>query len=189
MSSKLLIKLSKFVLLSFNKSRTASSASSNVHVFPERRRDGDAVLRAVDVKIVENLPAEVAGAATLRRPAQHPVKALWQHSTMAIDGVRAGVFSPDRSPWPTSFAGLNDGLTNALDELAAVTVEEMSSFVGRDMAFVMGERRMEFTADGFLMSFSKPNFFFHLTTAYAIMRNKGVSVGKMDFLGRLRLKG
>ena len=122
-------------------------------------------------------------------PFGYQVKALWQHSTMAIDGVRAGVFSPDRSPWPTSVVGLNDGLTSALGKLAAITGEEISSFVGRDMAFVMGERRMEFTADGFLMSFSKPNFYFHLTTAYAIMRNKGVSVGKMDFLGRPRLKG
>ena len=41
----------------------------------------------------------------------------------------------------------------------------------------------------FLMSFSKPNFYFHLTTAYAIMRHKGVPVGKIDYLGRPRLKG
>ncbi len=122
-------------------------------------------------------------------PFGYQIKALWQHSTMAIDGVRAGVFSPDRSPWPTSFIGLTEGLNSALAALADVTPEEMSSFVGRDMAFVMGERRMEFTADGFLLSFSKPNFYFHLTTAYAIMRNKGVQVGKTDFLGRPRLKG
>ena len=45
-----------------------------------------------------------------------------------------------------------------------------------------------FTAEGFLMSFSLPNFYFHATTAYDILRSKGVPVGKMDFLGQLDIK-
>jgi len=39
------------------------------------------------------------------------------------------------------------------------------------------------------MSFSLPNFFFHATTAYDILRHKGVPLGKRDFMGRLKLKG
>jgi len=46
-----------------------------------------------------------------------------------------------------------------------------------------------FTAEGFLMSFSLPNFFFHATTAYDILRNKGAPLGKRDFMGRMKLKG
>ena len=56
------------------------------------------------------------------------------------------------------------------------------------MAFVMGERRMPFTAEGFLMSFSLPNLHFHATTAYDILRMQGVPLGKRDYLGGLRLK-
>ena len=40
----------------------------------------------------------------------------------------------------------------------------------------------------FLLSFSQPNFYFHATTAYAILRAKGVKLGKQDFLGQLRVK-
>ena len=39
------------------------------------------------------------------------------------------------------------------------------------------------------MSFSLPNFFFHATTAYDILRHKGVPLGKRDFMGRLKMKG
>jgi hypothetical protein len=47
---------------------------------------------------------------------------------------------------------------------------------------------MPFTAQGFLLSFSLPNFFFHAATAYDILRSKGVALGKRDYLGALRLK-
>ena len=48
--------------------------------------------------------------------------------------------------------------------------------------------KMPFTAPGFLFSFSLPNFFFHTTTAYDILRSKGVPLGKRDFMGALRMK-
>jgi hypothetical protein len=48
--------------------------------------------------------------------------------------------------------------------------------------------KIPFTAEGFLLSFSLPNFYFHATTAYDILRHKGVALGKRDFLGKMRLK-
>jgi hypothetical protein len=56
------------------------------------------------------------------------------------------------------------------------------------MRFEMGEMRMPFTSEDFLLSFSQPNFYFHATTAYDILRWKGVKLGKRDFMGRPRLK-
>jgi hypothetical protein len=55
------------------------------------------------------------------------------------------------------------------------------------MRFEIGEKRLAFTAEDFLLSFSQPNFYFHATTAYGILRAKGVKVGKLDYLGKLRL--
>jgi uncharacterized protein len=121
-------------------------------------------------------------------PFGYQVKSVCGHSIGAIKGVRAGVFSPDRTPWPTDFSALKAALTSAQDELEKVSPDEINRAVGNDMAFVMGERRMEFTAENFLMSFSLPNFYFHATAAYAIMRMKGVQIGKMDYIGRPRLK-
>ena len=47
---------------------------------------------------------------------------------------------------------------------------------------------MPFTAEGFLLTFSLANFHFHATTAYDILRSKGVPLGKRDYLGRIKLK-
>jgi len=56
------------------------------------------------------------------------------------------------------------------------------------MRFSFGERNVEFTAEDFLLSFSQPNFYFHAATAYDILRWKGLTIGKRDFMGRLRKK-
>ena len=69
-----------------------------------------------------------------------------------------------------------------------MAAEDINSLVGRDMRFEMGEMVVPFTAGGFLMSFSLPNFFFHATTAYDILRVKALPLGKPDYLGRPRLK-
>ena len=46
---------------------------------------------------------------------------------------------------------------------------------------------MTYIAEDFLMSFSLPNFYFHATRAYDILRMQGVPLGKRDFLGQMRL--
>ena len=56
------------------------------------------------------------------------------------------------------------------------------------MAFKIGERGMPFVARDFVLSFSLPNFYFHATTAYDILRMKGVPIGKRDFMGMPRIK-
>jgi len=56
------------------------------------------------------------------------------------------------------------------------------------MVFKVRDREVPFTAESFVLSFSLPNFYFHATTAYDILRTKGVPLGKRDVLGQLRLK-
>lgn len=60
--------------------------------------------------------------------------------------------------------------------------------MGRDMRFEFGDNHIEFFAEDFLLSLSQPNFYFHATTAYDILRMKGVELGKRDFNGRVRKK-
>jgi hypothetical protein len=78
-------------------------------------------------------------------------------------------------------------LTETDAALAAVTEAEMEGFIGGDTAFVFGERRMPFKSEDFLLSFAQPNFYFHASTLYGIFRNKGVALGKKDYLGRPRM--
>ncbi len=122
-------------------------------------------------------------------PFAYQVKSTVVHSLGAIEGVRRGVFSPDRTPPPETFAALEARIAATLSALEEIEPAEVESFVGRDMRFEFGDRRIDFTAEEFLLSFSQPNFYFHATTAYDILRWKSVPIGKRDFLGRLRRKG
>ena len=121
-------------------------------------------------------------------PFAYQVKSAAVHSIGAIEGVRKGVFSPDTTPPPASFAALGQRIEAAIEALGAIDPAEMDGFQGRDMWFVFGERRLPFTAEEFLLSFSQPNFYFHAATAYDILRWKGLPVGKRDFMGAMRLK-
>ncbi len=135
-------------------------------------------------------PAELIGRrlAPDMLPFGYQVKSVRHHSIGAIEGVRAGTFSPDMSPWPADFAGLNALLADTDAEVAALTPGEIDGLVGGDMEFRFRDRVMPFTAEDFLLSFSLPNFYFHATTAYAILRAEGVKLGKMDYMGRARIK-
>lgn len=121
-------------------------------------------------------------------PFAYQVKSTAIHSLGSIEGVRRGVFSPDLTPPPQTFAALKARIEETLAALEAIQPAEIDSFIGRDMCFEFRERRLEFTAENFLLSFSLPNFYFHATTAYDILRWKGARIGKRDFMGRLRLK-
>ena len=121
-------------------------------------------------------------------PFAYQVKSTAVHSMGAIDGVRKGTFSPDTTTPPADFAGLQALLERTLASLGALDPQEIDAFVGRDARFSFGERHIDFTAENFLLSFSQPNFYFHATTAYDILRWKGVVLSKRDFIGRLRMK-
>ncbi|MDO8381330.1 DUF1993 family protein [Phenylobacterium sp.] len=116
------------------------------------------------------------------------ISSVAHHSLDAIEGVRAGTFSPGGASPPLSYADLQKLVADAQAGLKALDPAEVNGFEGRDMAFVMGERRIPFTAEGFLLSFSLPNLHFHATTAYDILRTKGVPLGKRDYLGAMRVK-
>jgi len=121
-------------------------------------------------------------------PFAYQVKSTAVHSLGAIEGVRRGVFSPDATTPPDSFAALKTRIAETITALESIDPAEVDGFVGRDMHFAFGERRIDFTAENFLLSFSQPNFYFHAATTYDILRWKGVAIGKRDFMGRVRSK-
>ena len=110
------------------------------------------------------------------------------HSARAIIGVRAGIFGPQIEPAPLDFASLKAEIADARAMLEAVDPAEIEAMIGRDMRFEFGTRRMDFTAEDFLLTFSLPNFYFHAASTYGVMRNQGLPIGKLDFIGKLRLK-
>lgn len=120
-------------------------------------------------------------------PFAYQIKSVAVHTAGAIDGLRAGTFSPAMETPPQDFAGLRARIDEAIATMEGVSVEELEGRIGAPMEFQMRDFRMPFTAEDFLLSFSQPNFYFHAATAYDILRMKGVAVGKRDFMGKLRL--
>ena len=85
-----------------------------------------------------------------------------------------------------SFAELRDRCDRTIDYLNGFSPQDLAGSEDREVVITfpngMGYR---FAGGQYLASFALPNFFFHATTAYAILRNAGVSLGKPDFLQHL----
>jgi hypothetical protein len=109
------------------------------------------------------------------------------HSAGAIEGVETGKFSPASPSGQQSWDSLRAMLTEADAALAAVDAAALEGFAGKPVVFSFGTMEMPFTAENFLLSFSQPNFYFHATTLYDILRHKGVKLGKRDFTGMPRI--
>ena len=122
-------------------------------------------------------------------PLRFQIVSVAHHSRGAMEAVKIGVFSPPSSKPDLDYAALQALVTEARDELSVLRPEAVNALLGHDLTFRVGDRTLPFTVEGFLMSFSLPNFFFHATTAYDILRHKGAPLGKRDFMGKLKLKG
>lgn len=121
-------------------------------------------------------------------PFQFQIASVVHHSQGAFEGLKAGVFKPPGQLTPQSYGDLQKAVADAREKMKALTPDEVNAFEGKDMAFQFGEMKLPFTAEGFIASFSIPNFYFHAATAYDILRMKGVPLGKRDFMGPLRMK-
>jgi uncharacterized protein len=121
-------------------------------------------------------------------PFAYQVKSTAVHSLGAIEGVRKGVFSPDPTTPPETFAALKARIAETLAALEKIDAAEIDGFLGRDMRFAFGTNHRDYTAENFLLSFSLPNFYFHATTSYDILRWKGMPLGKRDYMGKTRTK-
>lgn len=121
-------------------------------------------------------------------PLSFQVFAMMHHSAGALAGARAGLFSPARPEPGLDFAALNGFLDTADAALAATSAAELDALADKPLQFSAGERQMSFQVKDFLLSFSQPNFFFHASMLYALLRHAGLPLAKPDFLGRPRLR-
>jgi hypothetical protein len=78
-------------------------------------------------------------------------------------------------------------LAEARDGLAGFDKAEAEALAEKSVVFKLGKRELPFTNQNFLFSFSLPNFYFHATTTYDILRMLGVPLGKMNFLGQMKV--
>jgi hypothetical protein len=122
-------------------------------------------------------------------PLHFQIVSVAHHSLGAIECVMAGVSGPPASVGPLDYAGLQQLVADSITGLKALSADEVNGLEGRDVTFQMPGLKIPFTAENYLLSFALPNLHFHATTAYDILRTKGVALGKRDYLGQLRTKG
>ncbi len=86
-----------------------------------------------------------------------------------------------------TMAELQQRIAKTVEFIKSVPAAEIDGSENLPVTVGAGQRELKFTGQDYLLSFALPNFYFHITAAYAILRHKGVEIGKRDYLGRLAL--
>jgi hypothetical protein len=95
----------------------------------------------------------------------------------------AGIEAPSMADTETTFPELQARIAKTIDFLNSVKPEQLAGAEDREITLKFPQGEMKFSGRDFLTGFALPNFYFHVTTAYALLRHKGIEIGKMDYLG------
>jgi hypothetical protein len=120
-------------------------------------------------------------------PFQFQIVSVAHHSFGAMQGLQEGSFRPPSFDLDKDYAGLQSLVAEALDGLAGLNETDVEALAEKSMVFKIGKTELPFTNKNFLLSFSLPNVYFHATTTYDILRMLGVPLGKMDFMGPMKV--
>jgi len=117
-----------------------------------------------------------------------PLTAQIQRASDTAKGTAVRVGRVENVPMEDkedSFDALQDRIARTLAFLRAVPAEAMEGREDAEVEFTARGNTILFTGRSYVLTFALPNFFFHATTAYDLLRHMGVPVGKMDFLGAI----
>ena len=109
-----------------------------------------------------------------------------QIATDTAKGAAARLGGVDVPAYPddeATFAELHQRLQKTIDFIESVDPAGFAGSETREIVLKFPSRTIEFTGLNYLTGFAIPNLFFHVTTAYAILRHSGAPLGKTDFLG------
>lgn len=114
---------------------------------------------------------------------------LWRQVTIACDHAKgaparlAGVEVPSFADTETTVAELQARIAKTIAFIASIPAAAFEGAEARTISIKAGSRELSFPALQYYQGYAVPNFYFHMTTAYNILRANGVDVGKTDFLG------
>lgn len=95
----------------------------------------------------------------------------------------AGVEVPSWQDTESTFDELQARIAKTLDFIKGIDAAKLEGSETRTVVLKMRSGEISFSGRDYLLGFAMPNFYFHVTAAYAILRHNGVDVGKMDYLG------
>ena len=120
-------------------------------------------------------------------PDMYPLVRQVQIASDTVKGCAArlaGIDIPSYADSESSFAELQERIAKTQAFLHNIAAEQLDGSEGKSISLNFPGMELKFTGQEYLLHFVLPNFYFHLTTAYAILRHNGLDIGKMDFLGR-----
>jgi hypothetical protein len=121
-------------------------------------------------------------------PDMFPLSRQVQSASDAAKGCAArlaGIEIPRFEDTETTFPELQARIAKTVAFLQGVKPAQIDGGEDRTITLKLRTREVSFAAPDYLLNFALPNFFFHVTTAYGILRHNGVEIGKTDFLGSL----
>ncbi len=96
-----------------------------------------------------------------------------------LAGIDVPIFSDDE----VSITDLQTRIAKTVDFVQGVKAADINGSEQREITLKMGDKSRSFQGQNYLLDFVLPNFYFHITIAYAILRHNGVDIGKNDYLG------
>ena len=120
-------------------------------------------------------------------PLHFQIVSVVHHSKNALRSLETGKAGPPDFSLAFDFEGLQTHVVEAVDAINAIDPEAFNNQAENPVVFEFGQTKIPFKGSEFLLSFSMPNFYFHATTGYDLLRMDGVPLGKMDFLGAMRV--
>ena len=116
------------------------------------------------------------------RPLSAQIQFASDTSKFAIARLSGGT-SPSMADTETTIAELRERIAKTVDYIKSVPASAVDGSEEREIVLKFPNGQMKFAGLDYLTGFVLPNFLFHVTTAYAILRHNGVPLGKQDFLG------
>lgn len=98
----------------------------------------------------------------------------------------AGVEAPKFDDKEASIVELKERVRKTVEFVQSVPAAKINGSEDKDISVPRRDGSMVLKGEVFLKHFSLPNFFFHVTTTYALLRHNGVELGKVDYLGALQ---
>ncbi|WP_353431663.1 DUF1993 domain-containing protein [Polynucleobacter sp. MWH-UH23A] len=95
----------------------------------------------------------------------------------------AGVEPPKFDDHESTFEQLQERIAKTIAFAKTITPAQLEGSETKEIKFSIKEWNFEFVGDQYLLTWIIPNFYFHIATAYNILRHNGVEVGKSDYLG------
>lgn len=166
---------------------TLSIHATSVPVFSQMLRGLSEVLRKAEAHAsTKKLEAEVLLQARLF-PDMFPLLRQVQVATdfaKSVTARLAGVEVPKFDDSEKTFAELQARIEKVLAFIGGVEQSRFAEAASREIVTQAGTpKEKKFTGEAYLLTYGLPHFFFHTTTAYAILRHNGVEVGKKDYVG------